>query len=145
MNSKKKVKIMLVTRSSEMFLCCTNLAWNTWINGLVYFTNLNATVANNQVGKCWTMSGIFAAEKCSIDEAKLFDQHHSLCKFIEKQLGTNALAYCKMMAHERWAAYFNMCSIIELFSKLLKIAQFYFSIIAHNANVERIFSLMKPQ
>ena len=52
-----------------------------------------------------------------------------------------------MMAHEKWAAYFNTCSTstIELFSKLLKIAQFYFSIIAHNADVERIFSLMQPQ
>ena len=48
----------------------------------------------------------------SIDEAKLFDQYHSLCKFIETQLGTNALPYCKMMAHERWAAYFNTCSIV---------------------------------
>ena len=46
----------------------------------------------------------------SIDEAKLFDQYHNLCKFIENQLGTNALPYRKMMAHERWAAYFNACS-----------------------------------
>ena len=81
----------------------------------------------------------------SIDEAKLFDQYHRLCKFIETQLGTNALPYRKMMAHERWAAYFNTCSTTELFSELLKIAQFYFSIIAHNANVERIFSLLQPQ
>ena len=50
-----------------------------------------------------------------------------------------------MMAHERWAAYFNTCSTTELFSELLKIAQFYFSIIAHNANVEHIFSLLQPQ
>ena len=47
----------------------------------------------------------------SIDGAKLFDQYHSLCKFIETQLGTK-LSYCKMMAHERWAAYFNTCSIV---------------------------------
>ena len=80
-----------------------------------------------------------------IDEAKLFDQYHSLCKFIETQLGTNALPYHKMMMHERWAAYFDMCSTIELFSELLKIAQFYFKSIAHNANVECIFFLMQPQ
>ena len=61
------------------------------------------------------------------------------------QLGTNALPYHKIMAHESWAAYFNTCSTIELFSEQLKIAQFYFSIIACNANVERIFSLMHPQ
>ena len=58
----------------------------------------------------------------SIDETKLFDQYHSLCEFIETQLGTNALPYRKMMTHERWAAYFNTCSTIELFSELLKIA-----------------------
>ena len=62
----------------------------------------------------------------SIDEVKLFDQYHSLSKFIETLLGTNALPYRKMMAHERWAAYFNMCSTIALFSELLQIAQFYF-------------------
>ena len=39
-----------------------------------------------------------------IDETKLFDQYHSLCKFIETQFETNALLYRKMMAHERWAA-----------------------------------------
>ena len=81
----------------------------------------------------------------SIDEAKLFDQYHNLCKFIETQLGTNALPYRKMMKYERWAAYFSTCSTIELFNELLKIAQFYFSIIAYNANIEHIFSLMQPQ
>ena len=30
-------------------------------------------------------------------------------------------------------------STVELFTELLKIAQFYFSIIAHNANAKRIF------
>ena len=50
-----------------------------------------------------------------------------------------------MMAHKRWAANFNTYSTIELFSELLKVAQFYFSIIARSANVERIFSLMQPQ
>ena len=81
----------------------------------------------------------------SIDEAKLLDQYHSQCKFIEIQLGTNALPYHKMMVHERLAAYFDTCSTIELFSELLKIAQFYFRSIAHNANVECIFSFMQPQ
>ena len=66
-------------------------------------------------------------------------------QFIETQLGTNALPYRKMSAHERWTAYFNTCSTIELFNEQLKIAQFYFSIITHNANVEHIFSLMQPQ
>ena len=53
-------------------------------------------------------------ENVSIDEAKLFDQYHCLCKFIETQLGTNAMPYREMMARERWVAYFNTCSTIEL-------------------------------
>ena len=35
---------MLVTPSSGMFLCCTNLAWDSCINGQVYFMNLNALI-----------------------------------------------------------------------------------------------------
>ena len=80
-----------------------------------------------------------------VDKAKLFDQYQNLCKFVEKQLETNALLYRKMMARERWTEYFITCTTIEFFSELLKIAQFYFSITAHNANVERIFSIMQPQ
>ena len=80
-----------------------------------------------------------------VDETKLFDQYQNLCKFVEKQLETNALLYRKMMVHERWTEYFKTCTTIEFFSELLKVAQFYFSITAHNANVERIFSMMQPQ
>jgi len=47
--------------------------------------------------------------------------------------------YCKMMEHERWAKYFPIFSNIECFSELTKIAQFYFSVMAHYANVERFF------
>ena len=80
----KKVQIMLVTPSSGMFLCCSNLSWNTWINGLVYFTNLNALI------RCYCRKQPSGVEPCvkylnqeniSMDEAKLFDQYHSLCKY----------------------------------------------------------------
>ena len=64
---------------------------------------------------------------------------------MEKQLETNTVLHRKMMAHERRTTCFKTCSTIEFFSELLKVAQFYFSIISHNANVERIFSLMQPQ
>ena len=64
---------------------------------------------------------------------------------MEKQLETSTLLYRKMMAHERWTTCFKTCSTIELFSELLKAAHVYFSMIFHNANVERIFSLMQPQ
>ena len=43
------------------------------------------------------------------------------------------------MEHERWAKYFATSNTIECFSELIKIAQVYFSVMAHYANVERIF------
>jgi len=43
------------------------------------------------------------------------------------------------MEHERWAKYFATSNTIECFSELIKIAQFYFSVMAHYANMERIF------
>ena len=50
-----------------------------------------------------------------------------------------------MKAHEKWTKYFKHCRTIEFYSELLKIAQFFFCIMAHNANVERIFSMMQTQ
>ena len=44
-----------------------------------------------------------------------------------------------MMEHERWAKYFATCNTIECFSKLIKIAQFYCSVMAIYAYVERFF------
>jgi len=46
------------------------------------------------------------------------------------------LFYFKMMEHERWAKYFAPCNTIECFSELIKIAQFYFSVMAGYSNVE---------
>jgi len=44
-----------------------------------------------------------------------------------------------MMEHERWAKDFATCNTTECFRELIKIAQFYFSVMAHYANVERFF------
>jgi len=41
------------------------------------------------------------------------------------------------MEHERWPKYFATCNNIECFSELIKMAQFYFSVMAHYTNVER--------
>ena len=77
-----------------------------------------------------------------IDDAKLFDQYQNLCKFVKRWLETDEVAFSEMKAHEKWAEYFKHCRIVEFYSKLLKITQF-FCIMAHNANVERIFSMMQ--
>ena len=54
-------------------------------------------------------------------------------------------AFGNMLAHAKWATYFQSCPSLDMFSELLKIAQFFFSNMAHNANLERIFSLMNIQ
>jgi len=44
-----------------------------------------------------------------------------------------------MMEHERWSKYASTCNIIEYFNELIKIAQFFFSVMARYSNVERFF------
>ena len=53
----------------------------------------------------------------------------NLCKFVEKQLQSNSVSFCKLMAHERWTEYFKSCSTSDFNSELIKIAQYYFSIL----------------
>jgi len=48
---------------------------------------------------------------------------------MQKEHQQNAI-YCIMMEHERCAKYFAICNTIECFSKLIKNAQFYFSVMA---------------
>ena len=50
-----------------------------------------------------------------------------------------------LLAHEKWADYFKNCDSLERFSELLKLVQFIFSIFGHNADVERVFSLINMQ
>jgi len=73
-----------------------------------------------------------------VDEAKLFDQYQKLFEFLQKEHHPNAI-YCKMMKHERWAKYFATSNTIECFSEMMKIAQCYFSVVAHYVNLELFF------
>jgi len=59
-----------------------------------------------------------------------------LFEFVQKEHEPNAI-YCKMMEHDRWENILQLANNIECFSELIKIAQFYFSVMAHNTNVER--------
>ena len=86
-----------------------------------------------------------AKKNVDVDDAKLFDQYQNLCKFVLSRLETDEVAFSEMKAHEKWTEYFKHCRTIEFYSELLKIAQFFFCIMAHNANVERIFSMMQTQ
>ena len=123
-----------------MYLYCTSLVLYIWLNALTRFLRLQTTEWKN-VEPC----ELYLLERnVSIDEAKLFDQYQNLFEFVQKEHQPNAI-YCKMMEHDRWEKYFATCDTIECFSELTKIAQFYFSVMAHYANVERFLSLMQPQ
>jgi len=39
------------------------------------------------------------------------------------------------MEHDRWAKYFATCNTIKTLQKLIKIAQFYFNVMALYANI----------
>ena len=84
-----------------------------------------------------------AKKNVDVDDAKLFDQYQNLCKFVLSRLETDEVAFSEMKAHEKWTEYFKHCRTIEFYSELLKIAQFFFCTMAHNANEERIFSMMQ--
>ena len=78
-----------------------------------------------------------------IDDAKHFDQLKNLKLFTERFSGDED--FNKLLAHQKWTKYFEGSKNIELHSELLKIAQFIFAIPSHNANAERIFSLMQSR
>lgn len=76
-----------------------------------------------------------------IDENILFNKFYNMKKFVEMK--DDDEEFKKMMMNDRWNLYLN--SNDQINQELSKIAQFYFCIPAHNANVERIFSLIDAQ
>lgn len=78
-----------------------------------------------------------------IDDAKCFDQVTNLKKFTERCNSDGE--FSNLQAHKKWTKYFERSKSIDFHSELLKIAQFFFAIPSHNANVERVFSLMQSQ
>jgi len=116
-----------------------------WLNGSLCLLNFNAltrflrlqTIEWENVESC---EQYLLERNVSIDEGVLFDQYQNLFEFVRKEHQPNEI-YCKMIKHERWAKYFATWSrpAVECFSELIKIAQIYFSVMAHYANVERFF------
>jgi hypothetical protein len=77
-----------------------------------------------------------------IDDSKCFNQFCNLKTFIAtyKNEGRKSAPF-----HEKWSQYFKSSKSVECHSELLKMAQFFFAIPAHNANAERLFSLIQMQ
>ena len=78
-----------------------------------------------------------------IDDVKCFDQFSNLKKFTESLNGDQE--FHSLLAHQKWTKYISQSKCVECHSELLNIAQFFFAIPSHNANVERVFSLMQSQ
>ena len=77
------------------------------------------------------------------DDAKCSDQVCNLKSFVEGCISDDELT--ALPSHKKWCRYFQQSKNLECHSELLKIAQFFFAVAPHNANVERIFSLMQSQ
>lgn len=77
-----------------------------------------------------------------IDDVKCFDQVTNLKKIIERY---NSDEFIGLQVHQKWTKYFEKAKSIACYSELLKISQFVFALLSHNANVERVFSLMQSQ
>ena len=82
-------------------------------------------------------------KEVEVDDSRCFDQLCNLKKFVEANHDEEE--FNSLFAHEKWVQYFKGCKNEECFSELLIIAEFFFAIPSHNANTERVFSLMQSQ
>ena len=71
-----------------------------------------------------------------LDDVQCFDQVCNLRQFVERNKSDED--FNKLPPHEKWTRYFETSKNIEGHSELLRIAQFYFAVTSHNANVQRI-------
>ena len=60
-------------------------------------------------------------------------------------LNTKQSDFYGELAEKQWVIFFNTCNDTTRFTELLKICQYFFCIMPHNANIERIFSMMNSQ
>ena len=80
---------------------------------------------------------VFAKQR-SVNDVKLFEEFCLLKDFLTQSKKT----FFEKLAEKQWCMSFNACNNITQVSELLKICQYFFCILPHNAHVERVFSLM---
>lgn len=84
------------------------------------------------------------APNFKINDTKCFDQYINLKNFVQSNLKDEK--FLNLTTNEKWVKYFEVKSNNEEFySELLKISQFFFCIPSHNANIERVFSMITNQ
>lgn len=86
---------------------------------------------------------ILSQNNVNIDDSKCFDQLQNLKSFLNNNKENTD--FKNLLAHKKWVAYFKSMGSQDCFSEFLTICQYYFAIPGHNANVERVFSLIGQQ
>ncbi|KAJ4938877.1 hypothetical protein JOQ06_028343 [Pogonophryne albipinna] len=145
---KSVVMDLVRNMTSSVLMCkaCTCLEylekWMTPMEEFSTFTwmDLSEPPEWNDVEACIK----FLGEKgVVIDDVKCFDQVTNLKRFTERC--NRDEEFSGLQVHQKWTKYFEKAKSIACYSELLKIAQFVFALSSHNANVERVFSLMQSQ
>lgn len=89
----------------------------------------------------------FTSKNISFPESEVFDQFsclkNNITLLIDKQ-DKEESKWNDLSSSEKWVKYFKAMDKSQ-YSHFLKICEYVFSIPAHNANVERVFSLMSTQ
>ena len=79
------------------------------------------------------------------DETKLFNQTMNLARLIEQKQKKDNLFFNQCCNDKICKCFLAKNNNIGAYSEILKIVEFFFSIPGHNANCERIFSLVNSQ
>lgn len=86
----------------------------------------------------------FQSKKCLLPESELFDQYVCVKNTVTVLMGEEEDKWKTLSASEKWIKCFSKLDKCQ-YSHFLTMCQYLFSIPAHNANVERVFSLMSSQ
>ena len=58
----------------------------------------------------------YLAEKnVDIDDTKLFDRYQNFCKFMQRRLETDEVAFSELKAHEKWTK--NLAQMVGAFTQ----------------------------
>lgn len=118
------------------------LKWSKPLSGMEHFdwTLLKSIPVWESVEK--TLQWMHENTTCQLNESLLSGQVLKLKCFWGETKGER---FENMLSHKKWVAFFQSCVSSEEDSELLKMVAYYFSVPGHNANVERVFSLMMAQ
>jgi hypothetical protein len=133
--------IKFETEITEFYTACLTYL-EKWLTPLIEFKCFEwMTLENEPEWEEVIKPVIYINNKTiSIDDEKCFDELLKLKSFVKAIKIENE--FMCMFADEKSPKYFNQSRAHDFHSEFLILAHFFVAIPAHNANVERIFSLM---